>query len=114
MKAKYDFSTVFLNRLKPIQPHCLEQIFRLYKHLLQDAASGVYYKEYSSDVSAENAQILAQKSDFATNYPGFSMPTAKYMFVGTWNKMELSKSPRSNSEVTGQMIIVFDRPSSQL
>lgn len=66
---------------------------------MQGADSGVYYKEFSSAVSGENTLIQAQKSDFSSNYAGFSMPSPKYMIIITWNKMELSKNPRANAEV---------------
>jgi hypothetical protein len=67
--------------------------------MFQDAASGVYYKEYYSTVSAENAAMLAQKNDFNTHKGSFTMNAPTYMIVITWNKMELSKQPRSPSEV---------------
>ncbi|XP_056001709.1 uncharacterized protein LOC125655815 [Ostrea edulis] len=76
---------------------------------LADSASGVYYKEYSSTVPTENTAMLAQKSDFNTNKGGFSMNAPKHMIVITWNKMELSKIPRSPSEiVTFQMVMLSD------
>ena len=68
--------------------------------MLQDAASGVYYKVYSSAVSSENAAMVAQKKDFNTNKGGFTMNDPKYMIVITWNKMELSKTPRVASQVS--------------
>jgi hypothetical protein len=67
--------------------------------MFQDAASGVYYKEYSPAVSAENAAMLAQKNDFNTHKGGFTMNAPTYMIVITWNKMELSKTPQVPSQV---------------
>ena len=69
---------------------------------LQDADSGIYYKEFSADNSTDNIEIQAQKSDFTKNYAGASISSPKYMIVITWNKMEQSKEPRVNSEVTSQ------------
>lgn len=73
----------------------------------QDATSGVYYKEFSSDVSGENAVIQGEKRDFSSNYAGFSMASPKYMIIITWNKMELSKNPRANAEVRTELLDFF-------
>uniref|UniRef100_K1QGK1 Fibrillin-2 n=1 Tax=Magallana gigas TaxID=29159 RepID=K1QGK1_MAGGI len=74
-----------------------------------DAKSGVYYKEFSSDVPSENTVIQGEKRDFSSNYAGFSMSSPKYMIIITWNKMELSKNPRANAEtVTFQLVMITD------
>ncbi|XP_061167956.1 serine-rich adhesin for platelets-like [Saccostrea echinata] len=74
-----------------------------------DSASGVYYKEYSSNATAENNLMLAQKNDFNANFAGFSMSAPKYMIVITWYKMELSKTPASPSQtVTFQLVMLSD------
>lgn len=73
----------------------------------QDAKSGVYYKEFSSDVPSENTVIQGEKRDFSSNYAGFSMSSPKYMIIITWNKMELSKNPRANAEVRTKLLEFF-------
>lgn len=75
----------------------------------QDATSGVYYKEFSSDVSGENTVIQGEKRDFSSKYAGFSMASPKYMIIITWNKMELSKNPRANAEVRTELMDFFSK-----
>ncbi|XP_065939071.1 uncharacterized protein [Magallana gigas] len=72
------------------------------------ADNGVYYKEYSADVTSENTFMVDKAAEIAgsLSVSGFS---PKYMIVITWYKMEQNKSPATPSQtVTFQLILVTD------
>lgn len=70
--------------------------------------NGVYYKEYSADVTSENTFMLDKAAEIA-GFFSISGFTPKYMIVITWYKMEQNKSPATPSQtVTFQLILVTD------
>lgn len=64
-----------------------------------NAENGIYYKEYSPDVTAENDVMVTKAAELAGPFsvPGFR---AKYMIVITWYRMEQNISPPAPSQVS--------------
>lgn len=63
-----------------------------------NAENGIYYKEYSPDVTAENDVMATKAEELAGQFsvPGFR---AKYMIVITWYRMEQNINPPAPSQV---------------
>lgn len=62
------------------------------------ADNGVYYKEYSPDVTSENTVMVSSATEIA-GFFSVTQFTPKYMILITWYKMEQNKSPATPSEV---------------
>ncbi|XP_062578222.1 mucin-like protein [Saccostrea cucullata] len=71
-------------------------------------SNGMYYKEYSPEVTSENDVMVAKATEIAGKFSvtGF---IPKYMLVITWYRMEQNQIPATPSQtVTFQLILITD------